>query len=193
MAQETQNIRGRRSTRRSRTSTGSIGNNNLLAFSDKGHTRTGSSTPSISEDSMYPSSPDDVNDWISRRARAARFPHTPVQLPPDPRSPPLSSSNSSSIVASPTLQSPLQLPQSPPPLPQSPPPPPPNSLPVGIAELPTESDEIEDEDERAMRIAIALSLKEAEDERHTRRNRFTMGGTNVEELEAALKISEMVR
>lgn len=185
-------VRRNRTTRRSRH--GIDNGLHLFDADDKsGHRRTDSSTSSTSEGNVYPSGPDDVNDWISRRARAAMTPRRSVAVPPEPHSPDPqyrspTSSERSSIAASLGASFPLDtLPSYPDSLPSYP-------VPAGVFELPAEEEDPEDEDERQLQQAIAESLRTSElAAGHEANNRLTMGGTNLDELAAAISISKVIR
>jgi hypothetical protein len=124
----------------------------------------------IPSNQLYPENPDDVNDWVERRARrltgrpGGRF--TPA-VPPAIDTSSSSSSRAtspSSILHSDVFELPASIP----------------------ASLPTPEDEV-DEDELALQAAIALSLEETE------RNapRLEEDGIDIAQLNEALHRSRV--
>jgi hypothetical protein len=62
-----------------------------------------------------------------------------------------------------------------------------------IQEDPEEIADFDDDDDPELQQALALSMQQAQNDENARANRFTMSGTNIDELAEALRISAEVR
>lgn len=116
---------------------------------------------------VFPEGPEDVSNWAFRRANISRS-RPPPRPKPSPSSSQASSSQTISTPTQPNFTEVFELPA--------------NEMNTSAEQ--TTQDEL-DEDSVALAQAIERSIVE-----HRHRNRFTMGGTDLEELEAAIERSK---
>lgn len=175
----------RRQSRRTRSFQAQSPTNNAPHLRNSpGHSRSTSASSSLH--GQFPEAPNDVSDWIHRRA-AAGVPHRPL----NPMSRDALFNTPATTLNATNLNPGISLPGAGPPTPGLP----------GMAgtsttgatevfELPTELAHEVDEDDEELAKAIAISLA---DSSSSDTDRYTIGGTNIEELSYALERSKFMK